>query len=339
MSFLDWNYVEVAHYVPSIKAVIREKRNDESVMLQLGEETERYRKKHKNCGVYTSIFRYEDRSLESRRISPLYFDLDAADLEQSHREARLLYQYLGSVVPPEIIVAYFTGSKGFHIEVDATALGVSSSMELTKVFRLIAEYIAERLTLETIDFAVYEPRRMWRMPNSQHQKTGLFKVKLTEDELLSPLSVITEVSKAPREIDSSVQKFNVKANEWLKYWLTKQDEINDQKEREAAKRRIEMFNRYGTSVLEGPSKKYVKSVWKSALETLNSTKPGKDRNITLSRQAYRLYITLLEANMDIESLTDKLYNLGIGMGLEEREVQATLRSAERAARSRHEEAV
>jgi DNA primase catalytic subunit len=337
VDYSEWRYVEVAKYVPKLNAVIREKRDNESVMLS-GDEIDQYRKKYNNKGLYTSVFRYNAPSLEAQRISPLYFDLDAeAHLEIAHQDVRLLYQYLTHHIPDEIVDVYFSGSKGFHVEVSARALGVGPHMDLAKIFRLIAEQIKEELKIETFDFAVYEPRRMWRMPNSRHQKTGLYKVLLDESELFSDMETILGAGQSPRNHDTFEHGFSPKANEWLKYWLVKLDEIDLENLERARIRRVEMWKKHGSVIIDAPSKKYVKAVWKSAMKILQEAEPNKDRNITLSRQAYKLYITHLQADMDVEDVTNKLYDIGIGMGLEDREVRATLKSALRAASRKHEQ--
>src|SRR5208337_1970619 len=39
--------------------------------------------------------------------------------------------------------------------------------------------------LKTVDLKVYDKRRLWRLPNSQHQKSQLYKIPLTHKELES----------------------------------------------------------------------------------------------------------------------------------------------------------
>jgi len=335
MGLSDWAYVEVAKYVPKLNSVIREKRNGEAVMLRF-DETQKYRDKHSNTGMYTSIFRYKHPNLDAPRVSPLYFDLDSEDLEISHREARLLYQYLASLMPSEIIRTYFTGAKGFHVEVAAQGLGVGPSMNLAEIFRLIADAIKDELKLTTLDFGVYEPRRMWRMPDSIHQKTGMYKVELLECELLGSLSEILELAKGPRHLDEPQVCFSFEANEWFKYWSVVLDEEKENRAKAANARRVELFKKYGSSLVGPPSKKYVDKVWASAIEALRNTEENKDRNLTLNRQAFKLYIMALKTNNDTEDVTNRLYEIGVDIGLEDREVRATLRSAERAATRKYE---
>lgn len=347
MAYSDFQYVEIAKFVPKINAVIRVKENGTAVMPSYN-NLDRFRQRHANKGVYTSVFRYLRPDLESPRCGPLYFDLDADNLSISLRDTRELYLYLLRFIPPEIITIYFTGSKGFHLEVSGQALGVGPSMNLAAAYRFIAERAHDELSIETIDFAVYEPRRMWRLPNSQHQKTGLFKVTLAHEELMG-LSVeqITTIAQSPRESIIPNTKFNPVANEWLKSILTEMDVLAEEAKLRAAQRRIEMFEKYGSTLAEGPSKKYLKIVWNSVLKALQEAEPDKNRNIILSRQAYRMFMavldaddrTLIDADMDVETVTNRLYDIGIDMGLEPREVRATLNSALRGAEKKHKEEV
>ncbi len=336
MGYSDFRFVEVAKYVSKINAVIREKRDGEAVMPCV-DDLDEFRDRHRNTGVYTSVFRYQEPNLDASRTGPFYFDLDSDNLEYSHAEVKRLYSALSDSIPSDSIRTYFTGSKGFHIEVPASVLGLSISPDLSKVHRLIAEHYQKSLDLATIDFAVYEPRRMWRMPDSRHQKTGLFKVELLEGELMGSLSDIMDIARGPRNLEEPEFTFSMQANEWFKSWTVRLAELKEEERKEAARRRLELFNKYGTSVLQGPSKKYVRSVWKSALEALREAEAGKNRNLTLSRQAYRLYITAIDADMDVEAITNKLYDIGVDMGLEPREVSATLKSALRGAEKKASE--
>jgi hypothetical protein len=186
---------------------------------------------HKSVGgYYTSTFAFDRRELKnSQSISSMYFDLDANE-KKGHdpllalEEVRRLYPYLLNHVPEEAIRIYFTGKKGFHVEAEAVALGVGPSADLAATFRFMAESVKEELDMETIDFQVYDPRRMWRIPNTKHQGTGLYKVPLEPSELELSLEEIEELAKEPREMVVPPQKFSLKANEWYRGFVYKKDE-------------------------------------------------------------------------------------------------------------------
>jgi hypothetical protein len=200
----------------------------------------------KNSGVYTSTFQYDGKVADkAQALSSLYFDLDSKDdINISHQEARRLYMYLQEVVPEEAIRIYFTGMKGFHIECEAITLGIGPSSDLADVFRYIANDLKEKLELTSIDFQVFDPRRMWRIPNSIHQKTGLYKVPLEASELLGDIETITALAEKPRLLEVPEQEFNPRANEWFReYTYEKAKPVLTQEEI------IERFARHGTGMV------------------------------------------------------------------------------------------
>jgi hypothetical protein len=50
---LDWKYYEVARYVPNLERVLR----DKELIVELP-EVFAYANKHKNIGIYSSVFAY-----------------------------------------------------------------------------------------------------------------------------------------------------------------------------------------------------------------------------------------------------------------------------------------
>lgn len=345
--FSNYRYVEIANYVPDLKAVIRFQRKvskdeREPILMEWGAEVERFRKKHKNTGIYTTVFRYptKDGSVDLSnevKYGSLYFDLDSEDkVETSFKDARKLTQYLTTRIDPKDIRVYFTGSKGFHIEVEAIALGLSPSRDLHDVFRTIANKIKDKLDLTTLDFAVYDSRRMWRLPYSRHQKTGLHKIELPVEIFNKDTESVIKLARKPFVLKQEMPKFQVRANEWYKEMLA---EYAIQKEREAeerAQRRRELFNKYGTRIIQqGHSKKYIKKSWESALSKLREEK--NERNTMLSRQAFRIFLMYFECGMELDEAHQVLYDVALEIGLDEREITATLKSAKRAADKKFEE--
>ena len=101
-----------------------------------------------------------------------------------------MYSYLEKYIPEKSLLVYFTGKKGFHIECESIALGINPSNALPNIFRYIATKIKSNLNIESIDFSVYDARRMWRYPGSIHQETGLYKNLISKDILFSSLDNI-----------------------------------------------------------------------------------------------------------------------------------------------------
>lgn len=182
-------------------------------------------------GFYTSTFAFDGRNLDrAQSVSNLYFDLDSSEKKDqlpqlALDDARKLYSYLISNIPAEAIRVYFTGKKGFHIEAEAVCLGIGPSADLASTFRFIAENMRDLLELETIDFAVYDPRRMWRIPNTKHQSTGLYKVPITPEELSDKtIEGLAGLAVAPRDLEVPDQEFSLQANEWFRSFIYKKEE-------------------------------------------------------------------------------------------------------------------
>lgn len=343
--FSPWKYVEIANYVPQIGAVIRYQRKiseDERqpILMAWGKEVNKFREKHSNTGVYTTVFRYSDNDASSDfsqklKLGSLYFDLDSEeDVRQSFRDASRLCDYLRSHVPSDYIRLYFTGSKGFHVEVEALALGVSPGLDLHQVFRSIAESLRDELDLTTLDFSVYDPRRMWRLPYSKHQKTGLYKIDLPMKIFTRSTEDILHFARKPIGIKKPDPKFNVDANQWYKAMISDHEVRLEREREERAQRRLELFNKYGTSIArKGHTASYVKKTWASVMKKLRAE--INERNTMLSRQSFRIFLMYLEADMDLEEASQILYDVAIEIGLEERETVATIKSAKRAAQDKH----
>ncbi|MEM2936040.1 MAG: hypothetical protein QW231_02565, partial [Candidatus Bathyarchaeia archaeon] len=179
-------------------------------------ELERLRNRYANKDVYASIFRYESPDFEnsnSRLYGPYYADLDSQeDPEKALKEARELVEVLRRLgIPEASIRLYFSGAKGFHVEVPLETFGGEPHRDLNKIWKRLSEWIEEYLhknfqtpKFQTLDWNIYDRRRLWRLSNSQNGKTGLYKVPLSVDELFSlDLEAIKSLAKAPRDFPSS----------------------------------------------------------------------------------------------------------------------------------------
>lgn len=249
---LQWNKYEVARYVPSLSRVIRDKTNNSPLILQ-SEQLPDYAKKNGNVGIYTSVFAYNSEDLEkATRLGPLYFDIDSDDISLALSDCKCLYGYLTQFIPRSSILVYFTGKKGFHIECEPIALGINPSNDLAKIFRYIAGQLKSELSLSTLDFSVYDQRRMWRYPNSQHQNTGLYKVLLNphKGSLLINQTVedIQQYAKMPQSIEVSEQSFDYKANEWYREKIYEMEESLQKKDNP-----LEYFNKFGSKAFKNVS--------------------------------------------------------------------------------------
>ena len=174
-----------------------------------------------NCFATVQRFANKAKVKGEAFIAPLFFDLDyEADPAVPQQEAVKLVEFFTKEldVAPTDIWVYFSGSKGFHILISSQAVGIEPRDDLHKVFKHIAGYLKYRLgdvykedegdriePLKSIDPVVYTEKRMLRLPNSVHQKTRLFKIELTIDELKTlTIDEIKEKARMPRRADEGL---------------------------------------------------------------------------------------------------------------------------------------
>lgn len=202
--------------------------------------------KYGDEGFYTSVWQFESKdTINATRLSSLYFDLDNQDDPQKSLDDSIkLINYLKTYIPRESIHFYFTGLKGFHIECEALALGISPGLENHIIFRYIANTIKDELDLSTLDFAVYDARRMWRYPNTKHQKSGLYKVELFDETML--FDEIKKYATKPRELNTNECKLDYNACKWYRGFSYSLEEENEKKNLTPSEM-MARFNRSGSS--------------------------------------------------------------------------------------------
>lgn len=157
-----------------------------------------------NCFATVQKYANEKKTEGEDFLAPLYFDLDYSENPAVAQEEaiKLVEFFTGELdIQEQDLHIYFSGSKGFHILVDERALGVEPRKDLQRVYKHIAGYLRYRLgevqeqedengrpveytePLKAVDFVVYTVKRMLRLPYSRHQKTGLYKIELTLQQL------------------------------------------------------------------------------------------------------------------------------------------------------------
>ena len=104
---------------------------------------------------------------------------------------------------PGTYKAFFSGGKGFHLYIRQEFFNLPPSEHTAKQFERIVSQIGKDLNLSTLDDGIYQANRKFRIPNSRHPKTGLYKVELTYDQLKLPIAEIVTLAKAPRELTLS----------------------------------------------------------------------------------------------------------------------------------------
>lgn len=142
------------------------------------------RQERKNQGLYRSAFMYDDIDpYEANLYGDLFLDFDSEEDIDKAREDLLfviwkLHLAVGFNLPMEAFHIYFSGKKGFHLLIPAQYLDIQPNTNLDKIFKWIAEDLYEQSMNKTIDLVIYEKRRLYRLENSIHQETGLYKIPL-----------------------------------------------------------------------------------------------------------------------------------------------------------------
>lgn len=130
------------------------------------------------------------------KTNQLWFDFDShTDLNKPKEDAIELVDRITEYFHSDSIEIYYSGFKGFHV--------------LVKLDREITPYQVKKIVtkfgdnLETLDMQVYDANRILRAENTQHEKTGLFKIPLTQTELaIFSIDKIKELAKTQRELPS-----------------------------------------------------------------------------------------------------------------------------------------
>lgn len=292
----QWKYVEVARYVPSLNRVIRDKVGNDPLFYEI-KNINQYREMHDNTGLYTSVWHYNSKDINSCiRLGSLYFDLDNHDINKCYEEVKFLYNYLIEYIPEKSVIVYFTGKKGFHIECEALALGINPTNELPKIFRYVASKIKEKHLIESLDFAVYDMRRMWRLPGSKHQSTGLYKNIIPKDILYSDIDHVIDYCSSKRENIIEEQEFSLSANEWYRQFTYEMEE-----EKTKPKDFLESFNKYGSAKLKAfgeKEKSFEKeNLWKNCPSIKRLHEQAID-NKQLEHEARLFLCSILTYNID-----------------------------------------
>ena len=124
-------------------------------------------------------------------------------------------------------------------------MGISPSNTLHTEFKFIASQFKKQLSIPTIDLAVYDLRRMWRLVGTKHQDTKLFKTLISYDDFSRGIEHILKIAQKPSNFYYEDVPFNYKSNEWYREYSYLMEE-----EKEKSKDYLSYFNKYGTQRLK-----------------------------------------------------------------------------------------
>ena len=137
-------------------------------LFLLGEEAKEHFDKHGSIRDYRGYAHSRD----------LIFDFDSKkDLDLAKEDVRTLLKRLKSEVfnIKDYVEVYFSGRKGFHVRVKTNT--PFKPEELKQICKTLAH------DLKTFDDVIYNTTRLFRISNTRHQETKLYKIQVDPYEL------------------------------------------------------------------------------------------------------------------------------------------------------------
>lgn len=142
------------------------------------------------CRFSADIIKYQNAHKKSLRgyNGLCYSDFLPIDIdneehpERSLESCRELLQYLEQKydVPIKAVRIYFSGSKGFHLEIPTILFGdIKPTLYIPRIFK----NIVKSFNFNDVDTKIYHINGMWRLSNSINSKSGLYKIPLTYNDI------------------------------------------------------------------------------------------------------------------------------------------------------------
>lgn len=155
--------------------------------------------------VFCSAYRYNITDItKSDLYGDLYLDFDSVNgFDKVRADALTALSYLKIVyhIDENQVKVYYSGNKGVHIVVPAKILGIEPMPLLNGVFKTIALSIKSFTPNKTVDTQIYDNKRMFRIPNTIHEKSKLYKIPITPGELRNlSEEEIKALAQQPRDI-------------------------------------------------------------------------------------------------------------------------------------------
>lgn len=102
----------------------------------------------------------------------------------------------------DFVRAAYSGSKGFHIVLPIQIIGNIQPKE--NFYQIVKDFVKELTEgFQFVDYSIYESKRLIRLLNTKHSKTGLYKIPLTFNELENlSIDEIKDLAKNERTIEA-----------------------------------------------------------------------------------------------------------------------------------------
>jgi DNA primase catalytic subunit len=179
-----------------------------------------WRKRFNNTDLFSSVAFYAEPNNSATSIFPWYFDIDCPhDLPATRESMLMLCEMLmdRTRVPQDSLNLFFSGNKGFHVVIAPHVFQAFYSPYTLGLYRRMAQR-ARDAGVRFIDGSVYSRKRLWRLVNSRHGRSGLFKIQLQYEELRDiSIDGIRTLAANPRPDDTlATQHVCEEAAEWYR---------------------------------------------------------------------------------------------------------------------------
>lgn len=208
------------------------------------DEIQEFRRKYDNTGIYITAYRYNSKDKENAELyGNFYLDFDAGSDKVGYEQVKMdvicavsFFRVFFHLKDDEFL-CYFSGKKGIHFIIPADVLGVNPDKELNEIYRLIARDIWRYTQNKTVDLRIYDRVRLFRLPNSQHPDTGLYKVPLTYKQFMQmSYEEVQAWAKKPRKHPPLSRKRNEKAHQAYLYYVRLWQETKHKQEADTRRR-------------------------------------------------------------------------------------------------------
>jgi len=132
-----------------------------------------------------------------QEVREVVFDIDRNNLKKAYLDAVIVWFFLRKLgISKKTIKVFFSGAKGFHVSIPPQIFGGIKGNSPNLLLKNFAKRIQEETGIE-LDMAVYSSSRIFRLPNTRHAKTGLYKRLLSSFPKLVKIDEILELAKEP----------------------------------------------------------------------------------------------------------------------------------------------
>lgn len=131
------------------------------------------------------------KGIRGATTNQLFFDFDSTDLnEAKENTANFIGKLIEDGFPEDSLQLFYSGGKGFSIHVDLSEF-ITHEQFVSIIKQFHIQY--------KLDPKIIGPNQIMRVANTKHDSSGLFKIPLDIDEILSlSIKEIKELAKKPR---------------------------------------------------------------------------------------------------------------------------------------------